>query len=217
MDKKRTAVLISGRGSNMTALIEAAGAPDYPAEISLVLSNKPKAKGLETARAAGIRTGVIDHRHYEDRGAFEAEITKSLEAADIELVCLAGFMRLLSEPFVQRWRDQLINIHPSLLPAFPGVGTHARALETGVKIHGCTVHFVREAMDDGPIIAQAAVPVLPNDDEDKLATRVLEAEHKLYPMALALAASGAIHVSDELIVFDRAPEADHAAALFSPA
>lgn len=199
--KRRTAVLISGRGSNMAALIEAAAARRYPAGISLVVSNRPDAAGLATAAEAGIDTAVIDHRDYTDKAAFENAITTALEAADIELVCLAGFMRLLTDNFVDRWHDRLINIHPSLLPAFTGLHTHERALEAGVKLHGCTVHFVRAAMDDGPIIAQAAVRILPGDNAETLSKRVLTAEHQLYPMALALVARDAVRVVDERVWF----------------
>lgn len=192
--RRRTAVLISGRGSNLQALIDAAAAPDYPAEIVLVLSNRSDAKGLERAAAAGIPTSVVSHRDYETRAAFEAALTEILSEAGAELVCLAGFMRVLTEVFVGRWRGRLVNIHPSLLPAFPGLDTHARALAAGVKLHGCSVHLVSTEVDEGPIIGQAAVPVLPGDDEAALAERVLEAEHRLYPLCLGLLAGDRVRV-----------------------
>ena len=192
MARRRVAILISGRGSNMAALIEAARDPDYPAEIVLVISNRPEAGGLARAAAAGIATAVVDHTAFASKAAFEAALDARLAEASAEIVCLAGFMRLLSPGFVERWRDRLLNIHPSLLPAFPGLDTHARAIAAGAKVHGCTVHFVRAAMDDGPIIAQAEVPVLPGDTPELLAARVLVAEHQLYPGALAEVAAGKI-------------------------
>jgi phosphoribosylglycinamide formyltransferase-1 len=189
--RKRAAVLVSGRGTNMAALIAAAKHPSYPAEITLVLSNRPRAGALERARTAGIATAVVDHVEFgEDRGAFERAIQAELEAHRIELVCLAGFMRLLTPWLVSRWSGRMLNIHPALLPAFRGLHTHERALEAGVKIHGATVHFVVPEVDSGPIVAQAAVPVLDNDTADMLADRVLSAELRLYPMALALVARG---------------------------
>jgi len=212
--KRKTAILISGRGSNMTALIEAARSDDYPAEIALVVSNRPNAAGLRTARRHGIPARAIDHKEFETREAFEAEVTGALEAAGVDLICLAGFMRILTESFVKHWQDRLINIHPSLLPAFKGVDTHARALAAGVKIAGCTVHFVRAAMDSGPIIMQAAVRVLPGDSAETLAARVLEAEHRVYPAALALVASGRARAVGELVFID-AP-AREAPPLYSP-
>lgn len=188
--KRRAAILISGRGSNMTALIQAAG-PGFPAEIALVLSNRPDAAGLGVAREAGIATAVVDHREFpRDRPAHEAAIDAALTGAGIELVCLAGYLRLLTPWLVGRWAGRMLNIHPSLLPAFPGLDTHARALATGVKLHGCTVHLVTETMDDGPILAQAAVPVLAGDTEQTLAARVLAQEHRIYPAALARLAAG---------------------------
>lgn len=194
MARKRVAILISARGSNMAALIEAARHPDYPAEIVLVVSNRREAEGLARAAAAGIATAVVDHTAFAGKAAFEAALDARLAEAGAEIVCLAGFMRLLSPGFVERWRDRLINIHPSLLPAFPGLDTHARAIAAGTGTHGCTVHFVRAAMDDGPIIAQAEVPVLPGDTPETLAARVLAAEHQLYPEALARVAAGKIEV-----------------------
>jgi phosphoribosylglycinamide formyltransferase-1 len=193
MSRKRVGILISGRGSNMAALIKAADAPDYPAEIVLVVSNRPNAGGLATARAAGIETAVVDHTKYgKDRAAFETALQQVLTQHDIAIVCLAGFMRLLTADFVTQWQGRMINIHPALLPSFKGVDTHARALETGVKIHGATVHFVVPETDSGPIIAQAAVAVHDDDDEATLAARVLTVEHRLYPLALKLLAEGRI-------------------------
>ena len=188
--RKRVAILISGRASNMQALVEAARAPDYPAEIALVISNRPEAPGLAWAKAAGIPTLALDHRLYENREHFEGQLQSVLEISKIDLVALAGFMRLMTAPFVERWRGRMINIHPSLLPAFKGLHTHEQALAAGVRISGCTVHFVSSEMDAGPIVAQAAVPVLPGDTPETLAARVLAAEHKLYPAALALVAEG---------------------------
>ncbi len=188
----RVAILISGRGSNMAALIEAARAPDFPAEIALVLSNKGDAGGLALARQAGIATEIVESRAYPAREAFEAAIQERLSAHRIDLVCLAGFMRILSAPFAERWRGRMLNIHPSLLPALRGLHTHERALAAGLSEHGCTVHFVEPELDAGPIVAQARVPVLPGDDADALAARVLVEEHKLYPQALAKVAAGLV-------------------------
>jgi phosphoribosylglycinamide formyltransferase 1 len=195
----KLAVLISGRGSNLEALIAACAAADFPAEIRLVLSNRADAAGLAHAARAAIPSRVIPHRDFSTREAFDAALDQALAAAGIEFVCLAGFMRLLGDAFVARWRDRLVNIHPSLLPAFPGLDTHARALAAGVRFAGCTVHFVRPEMDSGPIIVQAAVPVLPSDDAARLAARVLEAEHKAYPLALRLVAEGRARVRDERV------------------
>jgi phosphoribosylglycinamide formyltransferase-1 len=195
MAKTRVAVLISGRGSNMAALIEAAKAKDYPAEIALVLSNRPDAGGLATARAAGVATEIVDHTTYgKDRAAFERALQAALEKHRIALVCLAGFMRLLTPWFVGQWQDRLLNIHPALLPAFKGLDTHRRALEAGVKIHGATVHFVVPEMDSGPIVAQGAVAVGEDDTEETLAARVLKVEHRIYPLALKLLAEGRLRV-----------------------
>jgi len=193
----RCAVLISGRGTNLEALIRACAQKDFPAEIALVISNRADAGGLAHAARAKIASAVIPHRDYPSREAFEAALTKTLEAAGIQLICLAGFMRLLTAGFVDHWRDRIINIHPSLLPAFPGLDTHARALAEGVRFAGCTVHFVRAEMDHGPIIVQAAVPVLPGDDEASLAARVLTAEHRAYPLALKLIGAGRVKVVGE--------------------
>ncbi len=190
--RRRTAILISGRGSNMAALLAAARDPAYPAEIVLVLSNRPDAGGLATATAAGVPATTIDHRPFRgNRGSHEAAINAALAAAGVELVCLAGYMRLLTPVLVDAWHGRMLNIHPSLLPSFPGLNTHARALAAGVKLHGCTVHLVTQAMDEGPILGQAAVPVLPDDTEAALAARVLVQEHVIYPAALA-AFAGAV-------------------------
>ena len=191
MTKKRVAVLISGRGSNLTALIEVAKAPDYPAAIVFVVANLPDAAGLVHARDAGIPTAVVDHRTFgADREAFERALDAQLQAQRIEIVCLAGFMRLLTPWFVTRWSGRLLNIHPALLPQFKGLHTHSRALAAGVKEHGATVHFVVPEMDAGPIILQAAVPVIAGDTEGTLAARVLEVEHRIYPQGLRLVAEG---------------------------
>ena len=197
MARLTVAVLISGRGSNLQSLIEACAAPGFPAEIKLVISNRADALGLAHAAQAGIPSAVIPHRDYPTREAFDAALTAALEQAGAELVCLAGFMRLLTPRFVAHWRDRLVNIHPSLLPAFPGLDTHARALAAGVRFAGCTVHFVRAEMDEGPIIVQAAVPVLEGDDAESLAARVLAAEHKAYPLALKLIGDGRVTVRGE--------------------
>lgn len=191
MTRKRVAVLISGRGSNMAALIEAAKAPDYPAEIALVISNRADAAGLSRARAERIATAVVDQTRYgKDREAFERAVQAELEAHGIELVCLAGFMRLLSPWLVERWRGRMINIHPALLPALKGLDTHRRALAAGAKVHGATVHLVVPDVDSGPVILQEAVPILAGDTEETLAARVLEVEHRIYPQALKLLAEG---------------------------
>jgi len=212
--KIRTAILISGRGSNMQALVEAACAPDYPAEIVLVLSNRPAAEGLAWAKARGIPTQAIDHKGFATREAFEAALQAALNDAGTGLVALAGFMRLMTPAFVERWRDRMINIHPSLLPSFKGLHTHERALEAGVKIAGCTVHFVRAEMDEGPIVAQAAVPVAGSDDPASLAARVLAAEHRLYPAALKLVASRLIPESSVKNIIHQ--DLNSNSALFSP-
>jgi phosphoribosylglycinamide formyltransferase-1 len=188
--RKRVAVLISGRGSNMTALIEAARAPDYPAEIAFVLSNAPNAKGLEVAQAAGVEAMALDHKKFPDRESFERAMQGELESRDIDILCLAGFMRLLTPWFVRGWEGRMLNVHPALLPAFKGLQTHERALEAGVKIHGCTVHLVTAGMDEGPILAQAAVPVRDGDTPAALGARVLALEHVIYPRVLRALALG---------------------------
>ena len=197
MNRKRVAVLISGRGSNMAALIEAAKDKTYPAEIVLVISNRPDAGGLLVAQASGIATEVVDHTAYgKDRASFERALQVVLEKNRIDIICLAGFMRLLTADFVKQWQHRILNIHPALLPAFKGLDTHRRALEAGAKVHGATVHFVVPEMDSGPIIAQAAVSVRHGEIEEKLAARVLEVEHQIYPLALKLLAEGRLRIEN---------------------
>jgi phosphoribosylglycinamide formyltransferase 1 len=203
--KVRVAVLISGRGSNMVALLEAARDPAYPAEIVLVIANDPKAEGLTRAAAAGIPTKAIDHRAYPDRASFDAAVDGALREAGTDLVCLAGFMRILTDGFVEGWAGRMLNIHPSLLPLFKGTHTHAQALAAGVRLHGCTVHFVVPELDAGPIVAQAAVPVRQGDDPDSLAARVIVQERRLYPEALAMVAGGAARLEHGRVVIDRVP------------
>jgi phosphoribosylglycinamide formyltransferase-1 len=211
MSRKCVAVLISGRGSNMAALIEAAKDKDYPAEIALVVSNRPDAGGLASARAAGITTEVVDHAKFgKDRAGFERALQALLEKYRIDLVCLAGFMRLLTPWFVGQWQNRMLNIHPALLPAFKGLDTHKRALETGAKIHGATVHFVVPEMDSGPIIVQGAVAVRPDDNEATLSKRVLAVEHRIYPLALKLVAEGRVGVENGRCLIDGKPVPDAA-------
>ena len=199
--KKRVGILISGRGSNMAALIEAAKSPGYPAEIVLVLSNKADAGGLATAAANGIATAIIEHKTFgKDREAIDAAMQAELERHGVEIVCLAGFMRILTAGFCEAWMGRMINIHPALLPSFKGLDTHARALEAGVKLHGCTTHFVTPGMDEGPIIRQAAVPVLDDDTEASLGARVLAEEHRIYPETLRLLASGALRIEGHRVL-----------------
>lgn len=198
--KPRVAILISGRGSNMMSLVEAARAPDYPAEIAVVISNRPDAAGLVWARAAGLSTVALDHTAYPGRAAFETALQSALDDAGTELIALAGFMRLLTAEFTTRWSGRMINIHPSLLPSFKGLHSHERALEAGVRIAGCTVHFVVAEMDGGPIIAQAAVAVRDDDTADSLSRRVLAAEHALYPQALAAVAGGAVRIEGNRVL-----------------
>ena len=205
MARLRTGVLISGRGSNLQALIDACTARDYPAEIVLVIANRADAAGLERAARAKIPTRVVAHRGFTERAAFDAALNAALKEARVELVCLAGFMRVLGADFIDAWRDRMINIHPSLLPEFPGLDTHARALAAGAKRHGCTVHFVRNEVDSGPIIVQGSVPVLPGDDADKLAARVLAVEHRAYPLALRLVAGGRVRVRGDSVEIDGRP------------
>jgi phosphoribosylglycinamide formyltransferase 1 len=204
MARLKLAVLISGRGSNLQALIDAAAAADYPAEIALVLSNRPNAAGLARAAAAGLPCAVVDHTTFAERAPFDAELDRILRSRGVELVCLAGFMRLLTRGFVEAWSGRMINVHPSLLPAFKGLHTHARVLAAGVRFTGCTVHYVRPEMDEGPIIVQAAVPVLPEDDADTLAARVLAAEHRCYPLAVRWIAEGRVHLDGERALIDAA-------------
>ena len=201
LPRKRVGVLISGRGSNMVSLAEAAQAPGYPAEIALVISNIPDVAGLDRARDFGIATATVDHRSFgKDREAFERAVDEVLRVNQIELIVLAGFMRILTPWFVARWEGRMINIHPSLLPLFKGTHTHRQALEAGVAEHGCSVHFVVPELDAGPVILQAKVPVLPGDDEETLSQRVLVEEHKLYPAALAEVASGRAKLEDGVVI-----------------
>jgi phosphoribosylglycinamide formyltransferase 1 len=203
MQRKRVAILISGRGSNMAALIEATKDKDYPAEIALVLSNKADAGGLLVAQSEGIATEVVDHTPFgKDRAAFDAAIQAVLAKHRIDIVCLAGFMRLLTPGFVAQWPLRMLNIHPSLLPAFKGLDTHKRALDAGAKVHGATVHFVVAELDSGPIIAQGAVAVHKGDSEETLAARVLKVEHQIYPLALKLLAEGRIRVENGRCLID---------------
>ncbi len=202
MERLALGVLISGRGSNLQALIDACADPAFPARIAVVLSNRADAGGLGRAAAAGIPCAVVPHRGHPDREGFERAVDGVLRDAGVGLVCLAGFMRVLTPWFVTAWADRLVNIHPSLLPAFPGLDTHRRALDAGVRFHGCTVHFVRPEVDAGPILVQAAVPVLPDDDEDRLAARVLAAEHRCYPLAVRLVAEGRVRIAGGRAVVD---------------
>jgi formyltetrahydrofolate-dependent phosphoribosylglycinamide formyltransferase len=207
MKRKRLALLISGRGSNMAAILAAAG-PDYPAEPVLVLSNRADAAGLEVAAARGVPTAVVESLAFKgDRTGFEAAMEAEFARHGVEIIALAGFMRVLTPDFVRRWEGRLINIHPSLLPAFPGLDTHARALAAGVRLHGCTVHLVTAGVDEGPILAQAAVPVLPEDTEASLAARVLAEEHKLYPAALSWLAAGRVRVAAGRAIISNAESA----------
>jgi phosphoribosylglycinamide formyltransferase-1 len=192
--RRRVGVLISGRGSNLAALIAAAAASDYPAAIAVVVSNRPDAVGLARAGEAAIPTAVVDHKAFADRLTFEQALDRALGEAKVDLVCLAGFMRLFTPWFVERWAGRMLNIHPSLLPAFRGVDTHAQALRAGVLIHGCTVHFVTNDLDAGPIVAQAAVPVKPDDAAETLAARVLAQEHRIYPMAVRMVCEGSVRL-----------------------
>lgn len=217
MNRKRVAVLISGRGSNMAALIEAAKDKTYPAEIVTVISNRPDAGGLIVASANGITTEVVDHTAFgKDRTAFESALQGVLEKHRIDIVCLAGFMRLLSAGFVRQWQHRILNIHPALLPAFKGLDTHRRALDAGVKVHGATVHFVVPEMDSGPIIAQAAVNVRPAETEEELAARVLKIEHQIYPLALKLLAEGRLQIENGRCRIDGTPVPDTASLIPVP-
>jgi phosphoribosylglycinamide formyltransferase-1 len=217
MSRKRVAVFISGRGSNMAALIEAAKDKSYPAEIVLVVSNRPDAGGLLVARAAGIATEAVDHTNFgKDRAGFEHAVQATLERHRIDLVCLAGFMRLLTADFVKKWQWRILNIHPALLPAFKGLDTHKRALEAGAKRHGATVHFVVPEMDSGPIIAQGAVAVHPGDSEEALAARVLKTEHRIYPLALKLVAESRVRVVDGRCLIDGVPVPDTESLVADP-
>ncbi len=215
-DQTPVGVLISGRGSNMAALVEAAEAANFPARIAVVIANKADAGGFDFARSRGIPALAIPHRDFPDKPSFEAAMTAELERHGVDLVCLAGFMRLLSPAFIGHWQGRLINIHPSLLPAYRGLHTHERALADGAKIVGCTVHHVVPEVDAGPIIAQAAVPVMPGDTPDSLAARVLTAEHALYPHALRLVAEGAVTVSGGRTEIAAASAGDGGGRLFNP-
>jgi phosphoribosylglycinamide formyltransferase 1 len=199
MSELRLAILISGRGSNMEALVEACVEADFPARVVTVISNRSDAAGLATAAHHGIATAVVDHKPFGDRETFELALDAAIEESGADLVCLAGFMRLLGEGFVERRHNRLINIHPSLLPAYPGLDTHERVLADGARFAGCTVHFVRAAMDAGPIIVQAAVPVQADDTPDSLAQRVLEQEHRIYPLAVRWIAEGRVSLHDERV------------------
>jgi phosphoribosylglycinamide formyltransferase-1 len=214
MAKLKVGVLISGRGSNMAALIRAAQAADYPAEIACVVSNREDAGGLEMARQAGIPTAVISHRGYPDRETFDRDVSAALEKHGVELVALAGFMRIQSAWFPQHWAERQLNIHPSLLPAFPGLHVQRQALDAGVRVSGCTVHFVTPDLDAGPIIAQAAVPVLAGDTEEALSARILRQEHRLYPQVVRWFAERRLAIAGGLVTIRGIPP--EAALLFSP-
>lgn len=202
----KVCILISGRGSNMQALVEAAWQPGFPAEIACVISNNPEAAGLSWAAAQGIPTAVVNHRPFgKNRAAFEEALDQKINEYGCQLVLLAGFMRLLTDWFTSRWLDRLVNIHPSLLPAFPGLHVQQQAIDYGARFSGCTVHFTRTEMDHGPIIIQAAVPVLQDDDADTLAARILCMEHKIYPHALRLIAEGRVNVHNEKVFIADAP------------
>ncbi|HSP80137.1 MAG TPA: phosphoribosylglycinamide formyltransferase [Myxococcaceae bacterium] len=198
-------VLVSGSGSNLQALLDASARPDFPAEVAVVVSNVPTAFALERARRAGVAAVVLEHKAFGSRAEFEKALAEVLEEAGVELVCLAGFMRLLGADFLARFKGRVLNIHPSLLPAFPGLHAQRQALEHGVKVAGCTVHFVDPGMDTGPIIAQAAVPVLPGDDEATLSARILREEHRLYPLVVRLVAEGAVRQEGRRVVTKTGP------------
>jgi phosphoribosylglycinamide formyltransferase 1 len=214
MARKKVGVLVSGRGSNLQALLDACADPAFPAEIVLVVSNVPGVFALERAAAAGVASVVIPHKQFPSRETFDAAMDGELRRAGVDIVCLAGFMRLLSRGFAEAWQGRMINIHPALLPSFKGLHTHERAIEAGVKLHGCTVHLVTPELDDGPILVQAAVPVLPGDTPDTLAARVLEQEHKAYPLALKLLAEDRVTVDGSRALVDAAGPR---AALVNPA
>lgn len=211
---KSIVILISGRGSNMESMFAAVASGTLPVRIAAVLANRPDAKGLETAAAQGVPTCVVDHKSFADREAFDTAMAAAIDRFSPDLVVLAGFMRILSDGFVRHYAGRLVNIHPSLLPSFPGLHTHRRALEEGVRIHGCTVHFVTPALDHGPVIVQAAVPVLDGDTEASLAARVLAQEHQVYPLAVRWFAEGRLRLVDGRVLFDAAQEAT--GALIAP-
>jgi phosphoribosylglycinamide formyltransferase-1 len=204
MAKLKICVFISGRGSNLQSLIDACAGDDYPAQIALVVSNIDDVQGLERAKAAGIQTSVVNHKDFSSRDSFDASLTEAIMPFDVDLICLAGFMRILSDKFVDHWQDRMINIHPSLLPSFKGLDVQQQAIDAGVRFSGCTVHFVRRDMDTGPIIVQAAVPVLGYDDANTLAARILKQEHKIYPIAVKLIAQGRTTIKNELVLIDGA-------------
>ena len=206
--KVPVAILISGRGSNMQALVEAATQPDYPANVVAIISNRPDAPGLTWAKEQGIPTACVDHKAFTSRADFDAELDKTITAFGARLVALAGFMRIMTAEFVDQWKGRMINIHPSILPLFQGLNTHQRAIDAGMTIAGCTVHYVTPDLDGGPIIAQAAVPVLPHDTADSLAGRILRTEHKLYPEALRLVAQGDAPLVDGRVALDAMVNAD---------
>jgi len=215
----KLAILISGRGSNMQKLIDACAAPDFPATVGLVISNRPGARGLRLAADAGVPTMVIDHTDFDSRAHFDAALGTALHTAGVELVCQAGFMRILTADFAAQWHGRIINIHPSLLPAFKGLHVHKQALEAGVRISGCTVHYVTADLDGGPIIAQAAVPVIAGDTVDTLAARILTAEHVLYPAAVRMIAEGHVALTEQGVMAAPGTLPDRTgdvAALFSP-
>ncbi|MBA3996109.1 MAG: phosphoribosylglycinamide formyltransferase [Candidatus Accumulibacter sp.] len=212
--QKSIVILISGRGSNMESLLAAVAAGTLPVRVAAVLSNRPDAAGLQSAAAQGVPTRVVDHKQFADRAAFDAAMSEAIDAFAPDLVVLAGFMRILSEGFVRRYEGRLMNIHPSLLPAFPGLHTHRKALDEGVRVHGCTVHFVTPTLDHGPVVVQAAVPVLDDDDEAALAARVLAQEHRVYPQAVRWFAEGRLRLVGQRVLLD-APQ-DAAGALIAP-
>lgn len=212
--QKSIVILISGRGSNMESLLAAVAAGTLPVRVAAVLSNRPDAAGLQSAAAQGVPTRVVDHKQFADRAAFDAAMSEAIDAFAPDLVVLAGFMRILSEGFVRRYEGRLMNIHPSLLPAFPGLHTHRKALDEGVRVHGCTVHFVTPTLDHGPVVVQAAVPVLDDDDEAALAARVLAQEHRVYPQAVLWFAEGRLRLVGQRVLLD-APQ-DAAGALIAP-
>ena len=204
MRKLPIAVFISGSGTNLQALIDAASQPDYPAEIKAVISNRPDAYGIERAKAAEIPVHLVDHKNFDSREAFEAEIQSVLSLYTVDLICLAGFMRILTADFVNSWRDRMINIHPSLLPSYKGLDTHARALEDGVRFAGCTIHYVRPEMDNGPIIMQAAVPIAAQETVTSLADKIHTEEHRMYPAAVRMIAEGHVRVSGRRVILSDA-------------
>jgi len=214
--RKRVAVFISGGGSNMLSLADACAAPDFPAEIVAVISDKPAAGGIAKAEARGIKTFVFERKQFAGKPEHEAAILSALDETKPDILCLAGYMRLFSGEFINRYEGRILNIHPALLPLFPGLHTHQRTLDAGVRIAGCTVHFVTEGMDEGPIAAQGAVPVLAGDTVETLAARILTVEHKLYPLALKLLAEGKVRMEDGKAVFEGLGEKDEA-RLISPA